>query len=67
MNKITFFSLPKFKDFTRIAVEYSKPSQTFKLERFVKMVFMISALQYIKYPDNKSNTQISKTEYFNSF
>ena len=36
-----FFSSPKFKDFNRIAVVYSEPSQTSKLQRFVEIVIMI--------------------------
>ena len=41
VSKIMFFSLPKFKDFNRIAVAYSEPSQTSKLQRFVEIVIMI--------------------------
>ena len=41
VSKIMFFSLPKFKDFNRVAVAYSEPSQTSKLQRFVEIVIMI--------------------------
>ena len=30
-----FFSLPKFKDFNKIALAYLEPNQMFKLEHFM--------------------------------